>query len=70
MEEPEDDNETSFSKRFGWYVVLNRVASDDITKHETILSKPLVEVLNQTNFIIQKDMEIENERKKMMSKFS
>ena len=70
MEEQEDDRNPSFAKRFGWYVILNRVASDDITRHETIFKKPLVEILNQTTYLIQKDMEIEKEHKKMMSKFS
>lgn len=70
MEEQEDDSSPSFEKRFGWYVVLNRVTADDITKHETVLKKSLVEILNQTTYLIQKDSEIEKERKKVMSKFS
>jgi len=69
LEEQEDDDVT-FEKRFGWYVVINRVTSDDITKHETVFQKSLVEVLNQTVYLMEKDREIEKERKKMYSKFS
>lgn len=68
--EDEEDEEITFEKRFGWYVIINRVSADDITKHDTVFQKTLVEVLNQTSYLIEKDREIERVRKKMMSGFS
>ena len=66
----EDDMETSFQKRFGWYVVINRITENDLTKHETILNKGLIEVLNQTSFLISVDQEIEKSQKKLMAQQS
>ncbi len=47
--------EANFQKTFGWYVILNRITGNDITKHELILEKTLIEIMNQTTFIIQYD---------------
>jgi hypothetical protein len=52
-------------QRFGWYTILNRL-SDDITKHDIILEKTLVEALNQMVYIIAKDKEQEKRHKEMM----
>lgn len=60
MEVEETDMEkNSFSKRFGWYVILNRVCSDDITRHTQILDKTILEVLNQLSYMIEKQNEID-----------
>jgi hypothetical protein len=73
MEEDEvymDESETntkSFGQRFGWYIVVNRVAANDITKHDDIFKKTLVEVLNQVSFLIEQDNEIEKQRRKAMN---
>lgn len=68
VEEQEIDNNPSFEKRFGWYAVLNRIASDDITKHETIYKKKMVEVLNQVVYLVAKDNEIIKQQKKLQNK--
>lgn len=69
MEVQEADKQ-SFAQRFGWYLIINRVAGDDITKHDIVYKKPLVEVLNQVSFLVEKDREIEKERKKAMGQIS
>lgn len=56
MDDAQDDMVSHFQKTFGWYVVINRVTGNDITKHEAILEKPLIEILNQLTFLIQHDM--------------
>lgn len=57
METQEDNMEISFEKRFGWYLVLNRVSNDDITRHEEVTRKTVLEVLNQLSYIVEKDRE-------------
>lgn len=60
------DGDLSFEQRFGWYTILNRLSNDDITKHDIILEKTLVEALNQMVYIIAKDKEQEKRHKEMM----
>ena len=67
MEEPEEDMEFNFEKRFGWYAVLNRVTNDDITRHDTVFAKTVLEVLNQLSYILEKDREILKQQKKKMN---
>jgi hypothetical protein len=67
VEEPEEDMEFNFEKRFGWYAVLNRVTNDDITRHDTVFSKTVLEVLNQLSYILEKDREILKQQKKKMN---
>ncbi len=55
MDDAPSDMASDFQKVFGWYVVLNRITGNDITKHEAILKKQLIEILNQLTFIIQHD---------------
>ena len=55
--EQESDMDVSFEKRFGWYVVLNRVADGDITKHSEILSKTIIEIMNQLVYLIDYNRE-------------
>jgi hypothetical protein len=70
MEEQENDKNPSFEKRFGWFAIINRVALDDLSKHDETFRKPLVEILNQLTYLIQKDQEIEKQRKKAMGQIS
>jgi len=53
----EDEKDVSFEKAFGWYAVINRIAGDDITKHEIITKKRTLEILNQLLYLIEKDKE-------------
>lgn len=62
----QDDGDTTFEGRFGWYAVLNRLVSDDITKHDQVLSKTLVETLNQLVYIVAKEKEVQKRHKEMM----
>jgi len=57
MAKQEMDLEVSFEKRFGWYVVINRISNGDITKHSVILSKNVIEILNQLVYLIEYDKE-------------
>jgi hypothetical protein len=68
MEFEEDSMENSFQKVFGWYLVLNRIASNDFTKHDHIYEKTIMEVLNQLNFLVQYDKEQERLQKKAMER--
>jgi hypothetical protein len=64
MEAEEDDLESSFQKVYGWFLVTNRIAGNDFTKHEYIYEKNVIEVLNQLSFLIQYDKEQERIQKK------
>lgn len=57
LDDVEDGPENAFQKTFGWYVVLNRISQNDITKHDAILKKKLMEVLNQMSYLIALDRE-------------
>ena len=58
MEYEENNNERSFQKVYGWFVVVNRLAGNDIAKHDTIYEKTVVEVLNQLSFVINYEEEM------------
>lgn len=60
----ENDNERSFQKVYGWFIVVNRLSANDFTKHETIYQKTVVEVLNQLSFIINYEQEMDRLTKK------
>jgi hypothetical protein len=64
MASQEDDMEITFEKRFGWYLVLNRVGNDDITRHEEITRKTIIEVLNQLSYMVEKDREQVKQQKR------
>ena len=64
MDNEEIDMETNFQQAFGWYLVTNRIAGNDFTKHEYIYEKTINEVLNQLSYLISYDNEIERIRKK------
>lgn len=57
MEYEEDYNERSFQSVYGWFVVVNRLAGNDFTKHQYVYEKTVVEVLNQLSFLINYDQE-------------
>ena len=58
MDDERFDNERSFQKVYGWFVVVNKLASNDITKHETIYQKTVVEILNQLSYTINYEQEM------------
>ncbi len=66
----EDDLQNSFQKTYGWFLVVNRIAENDFTKHEYIFKKNIIEVLNQLSFLIQYDKEQERLTKNAMNKIS
>ena len=68
MEEQEETMVVTFEKRFGWYAVLNRVADDNITRHDEIITKSVIEVLNQLSYLIEKDKELVRLQKKAQQK--
>lgn len=68
VEDETDTMEYSFQKTYGWFVVLNRLAGNDLTKHEQIYEKGLNEVLNQLSYLIAYDREQERLQKKAMSR--
>ena len=68
-EELENDMEVTFEKRFGWYVVLNRVTDNKIKDHDQVLEKKVVEVLNQLLYLVELDKELVKEQKRAMGKF-
>jgi hypothetical protein len=55
VDDAQGDMVSNFQKAFGWYVVINRVTGNDITKHEAVFQKTLIEILNQLTFLIQHD---------------
>ena len=65
MEIEEDDMGNSFQKVYGWFVVVNKLAGNDFTKHEYIYKKNIMEVLNQLSYLINYDQEQERLQKKM-----
>ena len=58
--------EESFEERFGWFSVVNRIAQDDVTRHDTILKGTLVAALNQLFYLVEKDKELEKRMKAQM----
>ena len=66
--ELERDMENTFEKRFGWYVVLNRVAKNDIGRHTQIFEKKIMEVLNQLLYMVEYDKEQIRLQKKQTSR--
>ena len=68
VETQEDIVENHFQKTFGWYVVINRIAGNDFTKHDYILEKGVMEVLNQLSYIISHDKEQERLMKQAQNK--
>jgi hypothetical protein len=61
--EIQKDYKNSFAGRWGWYLVINKLTNDDITKHDAILSCTLVQALNQLAFLLAKDEELKRQMK-------
>lgn len=68
VEYEEDNMENTFQKTYGWYLVVNRIAGNDFTKHEYIYNKKVMEVLNQMSFLIEYDKEQIRLQKKAQNK--
>jgi uncharacterized HAD superfamily protein len=68
LDDEEIDMENYFEKTFGWFIVLNRISQDDITKHSEIIKKTIIEVLNQLSYQIEKDKKLERLHKKAMER--
>ena len=66
MDKPEEPEELTFEKRFGWYVVVNRLTNNNINEHNKVFEKKIIEVLNQLAYIIELDKETEKRMKKQM----
>ena len=64
LEEQEETMDITFEKRFGWFAILNRVADDDIGRHDEIISKGVIEILNQLSYLIEKDKEMVKQQKR------
>ena len=65
MEFEENDMENSFQKTYGWFIVVNKLTDNDITKHEVVYQKNIMEVLNQLSYMINYDQEQLRLQKKM-----
>ena len=57
MEMEKENMDKSMEEKFGWYLVLNRIANDDITRHNSITKKGIIEALNMLSYLIEKDKE-------------
>tara|TARA_R110000822_G_C15098967_1_gene471640 strand:+ start:273 stop:518 length:246 start_codon:yes stop_codon:yes gene_type:complete len=57
MEMEKEDMDKSMEEKFGWYMVLNRIANDDITRHDSIVKKGIIETLNMLSYLVEKDKE-------------
>ncbi len=68
MDNVEDDLQDSFQKSFGWFLVVNKIADNDFTKHEYIYKKNIMESLNQLSYLISFDQEQIRLQKKMEGK--
>lgn len=68
MGDEEGNMGSNFQEAFGWYVVTNRIAGNDFTKHEYIYEKTINEVLNQLSYLISYDREQERLQKKAQQK--
>ena len=56
----------SFEKAFGWFAIINRIANDDLTKHDKILQTTVLEALNQLLYIMEKEKQLIRIQKKAM----
>jgi hypothetical protein len=57
MEMEKENMDKSMEEKFGWYMVLNRIANDDITRHDSVTKKGIIEALNMLSYLIEKDKE-------------
>lgn len=68
LESEKNNNENTFQKAYGWYLILNRIASNDFTKHEYIFKKKIMEVLNQMGYLVDYEREQARLQKKAQTK--
>jgi len=68
MDDEENGMGSTFQEAFGWYVVTNRIAGNDFTKHEYIYEKTINEVLNQLSYLISYENEQIRLQKKAQNK--
>ena len=68
LDDEKDNMGSTFQEAFGWYVVTNRIAGNDFTKHEYIYEKTINEVLNQLSYLISYDNEQIRLQKKAQNK--
>lgn len=47
--------ESYFQKTFGWFIILNRLSNDDVTRHTEIIEKSIIETLNQLSYLLEKE---------------
>lgn len=57
LEFEEDNYSRSFQSVYGWFIIVNKLAGNDFTKHEYVYEKTVVEVLNQVSYLINYDQE-------------
>jgi hypothetical protein len=57
VDSKEVDDSYNFQKTYGWFVILNKIAGNDFTKHTYIYEKKIMEVLNQISFLLDYDRE-------------
>lgn len=65
MDDVEDDLQNNFAKTFGWFIVVNKLTENDITKHNIIYKMNVVEVLNQLSYVIAFEQEQIKAQKKI-----
>ena len=68
MDQPEEPEELTFEKRFGWYVVVNRLTNNNVNEHDKVFKKKIIEVLNQLAYLLALDKEIERQHKQQSLK--
>jgi hypothetical protein len=57
MEMEKENMDKSMEEKFGWYLVLNRISNDDVTRHDSVSKKGIIETLNMLSYLIEKDKE-------------
>jgi hypothetical protein len=57
MDDVEDGLQNNFAQTFGWFIVVNKISENDITKHNIIYKMNVVEVLNQLSYVIAYEQE-------------
>ena len=68
LDAKENNIEKGFQQAYGWFLVINRLTANDVTKHDQVYKKNLNEVLNQLSFLIDYDREQIRLQKKAMNK--
>jgi hypothetical protein len=68
VDKPEEPEELTFEKRFGWYVVVNRLTNNNVNEHDKVFKKKIIEVLNQLAYLLALDKEIERQQKQQSLK--